>query len=45
MTSDYGENVPYEVVPESNDREYKRSIWGAAIGLQAVDGLKPSEYL
>ena len=45
MTSDYGENIPYEVVPESSNKEYKRSIWSAAIGLQAVDGLKPSQYL
>lgn len=43
--SDFGEGIPYEVVPESNDREYKKSIWDAAIGLQAVDGLKPSKYL
>lgn len=47
MPDDYnfGENIPYEVVPESKDREYKRNIWDAAIGLQAVDGLEPSAYL
>ncbi len=26
-------------------REEKISIWKTAIGLQAVDGLRPSEYL
>lgn len=41
----YGEDIPYEPIPESRDREYKKSIWGAAMGLQAVDGLKPSAYL
>ena len=43
--SNFGEGIPYELVSESNDREYKKSIWDAAIGLQAVDGLKPSKYL
>ena len=41
----YGENIPYEIIPESKDQNYKRSVWGAAMGLQAVDGLKPSAYL
>ncbi|MBR0395669.1 MAG: Fic family protein [Clostridiales bacterium] len=41
----FGEDIPYELAPESTDRDYKRNIWDAAIGLQAVDGLKPSEYL
>lgn len=41
----FGEDIPYELVPESKDRDYKRSVWGAAMGLQAVDGLKPSAYL
>ena len=41
----FGEETSYERIPESNDKEYKRSIWDAAIGLQAVDGLKPSKYL
>ena len=41
----FGEETSYEIIPESNDKEYKRSIWDAAIGLQAVDGLKPSKYL
>ena len=27
------------------DRQEKASIWQAAIGLQAVDGLQTSEYL
>ena len=41
----FGEETSYERIPERNDKEYKRSIWDAAIGLQAVDGLKPSKYL
>lgn len=41
----FGEDIPYEVIPESKDQNYKRDIWGAAMGLQAVDGLKPSAYL
>ena len=41
----FGEDIPYELIPESKDRDYKRSVWGAAMGLQAVDGLKPSAYL
>ena len=41
----YGEDIPYEVIPESKDQNYKRNIWNAAMGLQAVDGLKPSDYL
>lgn len=30
---------------ESNDGSYKRALWDAAFGLQAVDGLKPSDYV
>lgn len=41
----YNEEIPYDKVPESNDQAYKRNIWNAAIGLQAVDGLEPSPYL
>lgn len=41
----YNEEIPYDKVPESNNIEYKRNIWNAAIGLQAVDGLEPSPYL
>lgn len=43
--SGFGESIPYEIISESKDREYKKSIWDAATGLQAVDGLKPSKYL
>lgn len=39
------DNISYERIRESSDRKYKTSIWDAAIGLQAVDGLKASEYL
>ena len=41
----FGEETSYEKIPESTDKEYKKSVWNAAIGLQAVDGLKPSNYL
>ena len=41
----YGEDVSYERMPESKDISYKKNIWDTAIGLQAVDGLKTSEYL
>ena len=43
--SGFGEEIPYEIIPESKNQNYKRNIWDAAIGLQAVDGLKPSKYL
>lgn len=39
------DNISYERIRESSDRKYKTSIWDAAIGLQAVDGLKASKYL
>ncbi len=41
----FGEETSYERIPESADKDYKKSVWDAAIGLQAVDGLKPSKYL
>lgn len=41
----FGEETQYERIPETNDKEYKKNIWNAAIGLQAVDGLRPSKYL
>lgn len=43
--SSFGEETKYEIIPESTDKEYKRNIWNAAIGLQEVDGLKASPYL
>lgn len=30
---------------ESTDSSYKRALWDAAFGLQAVDGLEPSAYV
>ena len=41
----FGEETGYERIPETTDKEYKKSIWNAAIGLQAVDGLRPSKHL
>ena len=45
MEKGYGEDIPYSRVVESTDPSYKKSIWDAAIGLQAVDGLEVSSYL
>lgn len=41
----YGEDIPYDVIPESLNADEKRGVWDTAIGLQAVDGLLPSEQL
>ena len=41
----FGEETSYERIPESKDKDYKKNVWNAAIGLQAVDGLKPSKHL
>ena len=41
MTSGVG---GYQRKTESTDEAHKRSVWGAAFGLQAVDGLVPSAY-
>lgn len=35
----------YDVVKEQSDKEIKQKNWEMAIGLNEVDGLKPSEYL
>lgn len=35
----------YHVVGETPDKEKKAGYWNAAIGLQKVDSLEPSEYL
>ena len=43
--SSFGDDSTYEIIPETTDKEYKRNIWNAATGLQAVDGLKVSQYL
>ncbi len=41
MWSEFGEYTP-ETEPEGVERLY---VWQTAVGLQAVDGLKPSEFL
>ncbi len=41
MWSEFGEYTP-ETEPEGAERLY---VWQTAVGLQAVDGLKPSEFL
>ena len=35
----------YEIYAETPDKKKKKEYWEAAIGLQKVDGLKPSDYL
>lgn len=35
----------YSYINETNDSSYKKVLWDTAKGLQAVDGLKTSEYL
>lgn len=35
----------YYIVDEKQDSGYKKKCWDMAIGLQAVDDMKPSEYL
>ena len=35
----------YEIYDETPDKKKKKEYWEAAIGLQKVDGLKPSDYL
>lgn len=41
MWSEFGEYIP-ETEPEGVERLY---VWQMAVGLQAVDGLKPSDFL
>lgn len=41
----YGEDIPYEEIPEIQDPDIKRKIWDTAIGLQKVDNLTPSDNL
>lgn len=35
----------YEIYAETADSEKKKEYWDAAIGMQKVDGLQPTEYL
>ncbi len=43
--SDYLDSFKYEKICEDNDSQVRQKNWNAAFGLQAVDGLKPSEYM
>ena len=40
----HGQEPTYRPKSESTDEAYKRALWDAAFGLQAVDGLEPSSY-
>ncbi len=43
---EYGKDPFKEYLRESEpDKAHKSYVWSTAIGLQAVDGLKPSKYL
>jgi fido (protein-threonine AMPylation protein) len=41
----YGEEIEYNELGEGSDSELKREYWETAVGLQQVDGLRPSPYL
>lgn len=45
MTADRPDDFPYEPKPEPNDPAVREGYWRVAMGLQEVDGLKPSPYL
>ena len=45
MTADCPEDFPYEAKPELRDPAVREGYWRVAMGLQEVDGLKPSPYL
>ena len=45
MTADNRDDAPYEPACEHVSATARRHYWAVAIGLQAVDGLKPSSYL
>ena len=45
MTADSFDNLPYRPADEVAGERERRHYWACAIGLQAVDGLKVSDYL
>ena len=45
MTADRPDDFPYEPKREPNDPAMREGYWRVAMGLQEVDGLKPSPYL
>lgn len=45
MTADCPEDFPYEPKPEPSEPAVREGYWRVAMGLQEVDGLKPSLYL
>lgn len=45
MTADCPEDFPYEPKPEPSEPTVREGYWRVAMGLQEVDGLKPSPYL
>ena len=45
MTADRPDDFPYEPKREPNDPAVREGYWRVTMGLQEVDGLKPSPYL
>ena len=45
LTADCPEDYPYEAKRELRDPAVREGYWRVAMGLQEVDGLKPSPYL
>lgn len=41
----FGEEVPYEEEQINECPDYRRANWSIGFGLQAIDGLEPSDYL
>ncbi len=38
-------HLKYQVVGEINNQKIKQLYWNMAVGLNQVDGLKPSDYM
>lgn len=45
MSADSFDNLPYRPADSVSDEAARRHYWACAIGLQAVDGLRVSDYL
>ncbi|WP_232050805.1 hypothetical protein [Arabiibacter massiliensis] len=45
MTAERPDDFPYEAKREPSDPAVREGYWRVAMGLQEVDGLKPSPYL
>lgn len=45
MTAERPDDFPYEPITNSADAGIRAGYWRVAMGLQAIDGLKPSHYI